>query len=329
MTDSLGHYALLEHVGTGGLGELYRARDTQHGRTTAVKVVRPALVRDPAARGEFLQRTALLRELSHPNIASVYDVGDDSGKVFLAVEWVKGEPLKSLVTGHPLKVRRAVDFGAELANALADAHARDHLHGDVTADTVVITPTEHAKLLDYGLAEWTTGGAARRRAAAKSSDTDEATLRAAAYVAPEQVGRGSGATVAAELFSLGVVLYEMLTGRLPFVADSVAGVLELAAASRLTPPSQVNTSVPADLDRIITQALASDPEVRYQSAASLAAELRSVAVILDIREGDREPPTALRRPRRRPRRRSRWPFAVAAIVAAAAAGMFWRGCPPF
>jgi len=140
-------------------------RDTRQGRTAAVKVVRPDLVPTAAAQRHFIDAVGGLRGLSHPNIASLYDVGEEAGTVFLAIEWVKGVPLRSLVAGQPLKVRRAISFGAELANALADAHARDQLHGDITADTILITSTAHAKLLDFGLANWTPGGQLRRRAA--------------------------------------------------------------------------------------------------------------------------------------------------------------------
>lgn len=328
MADALADYALLEHVGTGGLGELYRARDTRLGRTAAVKVVRPELVPTASAQQSFIAAVGALRGLSHPNIASLYDVGEEGGRVFLALEWVNGAPLRSLVAGQPLNVRRAVAFGAELANALADAHARDQLHGDITADTILITPTEHAKLLDFGLADWTRGGELRRRARSGQPEGHEAVRRAAAYVAPEQVGTGAPTTTA-ELFSLGVVIYEMLTGRLPFTGAAVDLVLQEAAGAKAVPPSQINSGVPEELDRIVARAMFPDPAKRCQSAAALAAELRSVGAILEIREGDREPPTAIRRARRpagRSTRRRRWPAIVAAVVVVAAAGMVWGSC---
>ena len=144
-------------------------------------------------------------------------------------------------------------------------------------------------------------------------------------MAPEQVSHGAPTTTA-ELFSLGVVLYEMLTGQLPFVGDSVELVLRQAAGSKAVPPSQVNSQVPEELDRIVARALSSDAAERYQSAAAFAAELRSVVAILDIREGDREPTMAARRrPVGRPRRR-RWPGVVAALVTVAAGGMLWTNC---
>ena len=325
MAEALAHYALLEHVGTGGLGDLYRARDTRQGRTAGVKVVRPELLPDAAAQQAFIESVNALRDLSHPNIASLYDVGEDTGRFFLAVEWVKGEQLRSLVAGHPLKVRRAVSFGAELSNALADAHARDQLHGDITSDTILITPTEHAKLLDFGLSAWTRGGELRRRATAGQAGGDEATRRAAGYVAPEQVGSAEP-TPAAELFSMGVVLYEMLTGRLPFVGESVDQVLQQSAQAAAPPPSQLNSHVSEELDSIVARALAPDPEARCQSAAALAAELRSVGAILEIREGDREPPTAVRRVRRSRARRRRWPAVIAVLAALAVGGALWGSC---
>ena len=161
MLDALAHYTLLESIGVGGIGEVYRARDTKLGRTTAIKVVRPEIVDDPSDRQTFLQQASALKALSHPNIASLFDVGTDGPHLFLAIEWVPGEPLRSVIGGRALNIRRALDLGIGLADALADGHAMGLVHGDLTSDNVTVTPTEHAKLLDYGLSAWTNGGAAR------------------------------------------------------------------------------------------------------------------------------------------------------------------------
>ena len=326
MAEALAHYALLEHVGTGGLGDLYRARDTRQGRTAGVKVVRPELLPDAAAQQAFIESVNALRDLSHPNIASLYDVGEDTGRFFLAVEWVKGEQLRSLVAGHPLKVRRAVSFGAELSNALADAHARDQLHGDITSDTILITPTEHAKLLDFGLSAWTRGGELRRRATAGQAGGDEAT-RAGRRV------RGTGAGRQRRTDPGGRAI---LDGRRAVRdADGPAAVRRRVrgpsapagrAQAAAPPPSQLNSHVSEELDSIVARALAPDPEARCQSAAALAAELRSVGAILEIREGDREPPTAVRRVRRSRARRRRWPAVIAVLAALAVGGALWGSC---
>ena len=186
MGDTLGHYALLERIGVGGLGDVYRARDTKFGRTTAIKVIRPELAADSRFRRQFLRQTSALRSLSHPNIATLFEVGEDQGRLFLAIEWVVGEPVRAAVAGRALNVRRAVDFAVELADALADGHAQMLVHGDITSDTVVLTPTEHAKLLDFGLSAWTRGGEIRRQLMARRAPPTEQALCAARYLSPEQ-----------------------------------------------------------------------------------------------------------------------------------------------
>ena len=323
MGDTLGHYALLEQIGVGGLGDVYRARDTKLGRTTAIKVIRPELAADSNFRRQFLRQTSALRSLSHPNIATLFDVGEDNGRLFLAIEWVVGEPLRTAVAGRALNVRRAVDFGVELADALADGHAQTLVHGDITSDTVVLTPTEHAKLLDFGLSAWTRGGEIRRQLVARRAAPTKQALHAARYLSPEQAV-GKRCDHRADIFSLGVVLYEMLTGRSPFGDTSWESVVQQVAAATPIPPSQLNAQVPPELDAILNHALAKRVADRFQSAASLAAELRSVGAILDIRSGEREPPTVvLHRPA--PTRRWRTALSVLAVAIVALAAWAWRG----
>jgi len=153
--DTIAHYKILERVGESRLGEIFRARDTRLGRTVAIKIPPAAIQNDNAKREALLADAKAATALSHPNIAALYEAGDDSGRVFLACEFVPGDALDRVIAGHALNPRRAIDITAQLADALADAHAADMAHGNVVADAVVVTPKGNAKLLDFGFARWT------------------------------------------------------------------------------------------------------------------------------------------------------------------------------
>ncbi len=285
MVDTIAHFKILGPLGAGGLGEVYRARDTRLGRTVAVKLLPPALTKDPV-RLDALHDTALrLTELSHPNIAMLFEGGQDGDQRFLVFEYVQGEPLTSLIHGRPLHVRRALEFAINLSDALADAHALGMIHGDIRPDTIMITPKDRAKFMNFGLARFTTGGAAR-------------VTNSAPYVSPEELA-GHPADSRSDIYSLGAVLFEMLTGRQRargLVLGTIIG------------------NVPAELEQIIGRMLAANVEHRAQSAAAIAAELRSIAAILDTRT-EAEEAGASETPRRRGKNR---PRAVAAVIAIAA-----------
>ena len=153
--DSIAHYKILERVGESRLGEIFRARDTRLGRTVAIEVPPPAVQNDPAKRDALVADARAAMALSHPNIAAIFEVADDNGRLFLACEFVPGETLDRVIAGHPLNVRRAIDLTAQVADALADAHAAGMPHGNLTAEAVIVTPKGNAKLLDFGLARWT------------------------------------------------------------------------------------------------------------------------------------------------------------------------------
>ena len=165
MFESLGHYKILDRIGAGGMGEVYRARDTRLGRTVALKVLDPHVAGDPERRARFLQDARAAAALSHPNIAALYEIGEDQGQLFLVFEFVPGETLKTVIGGRPLNPRRAIDLAVQIADALADAHAEGIVHRDIKPDNIIVTPKGNAKILDFGLAAWTTGGAEREHAA--------------------------------------------------------------------------------------------------------------------------------------------------------------------
>ena len=324
MVETLGHYKILDRIGAGGMGEVYRARDMRHGRTVAIKVLTADIADDPDRRERFLREAREAAALSHPNIATLYEVGDDQGVLFLVFEFVPGEPLGTVIAGRPLNTRRAIDFAVQIADALADVHAEGIVHGDIKPANIVITPKDKAKLLDVGLAAWTAGGAERERAA--HGDTAPAaaagtTLGTIAYLSPEQA-LGEKVDHHTDIFSLGIVLFEMLTGRLPFSGPTPAAVPLQIVQATAPPPSSVNPSLPAEIDVIVGRALAKSLPNRYETAATMAAELRSVAAILDVRseviEAAGAPAMASA-----PRERSGLGWLAALLVIAAIAAAAW------
>jgi serine/threonine protein kinase len=285
LDESIAHYNLLERIGAGGLGDVYRARDTKVGRTVALKILPPEAPGDERRTEHF---TAAVREaaaLSHPNIATLFDAGESGDRFYLAYEFVAGVTLRQEIGGRAVNPRRALELGIQLADALAEAHARDITHGDLRPDTIMVTAKGSAKLLDSGLSRWTRGGRARAAAAASPDRVPADAVAVAPYLSPEQA-IGSDIDARSDLFSLGAILYEMLTGRAAFAQTAAASpVLNVI---RMTPPrpSDVNPALPIELDAIIGRALSKDIDARYQSAASFGAELRSVAAVLDVRAGE-------------------------------------------
>ena len=183
MIETIGQYKVLDQIGSGGIGDLYRARDTRVGRTVALKVVSPGIAGDAQRRAQFLNDAAPLTSLNHPNIASVYEVGEDNGILFLAMEFVPGDTLNRVIAGRGLNARRAMDYAIQMADALAEAHAVGIVHGHLTTANVIVTPKGTVKILEFGLGPWTRSG----RANEKRDD----------------------------IFALGTVLFEIVAGR-PF-----------------------------------------------------------------------------------------------------------------
>jgi serine/threonine protein kinase len=293
MLETLGQYKILDWLGEGRLGEVCRARDTRLGRTVAIKVLPAELAADPERREAFLRDARAASRLSHPNIAALYEIGEEAGHDFLVFEFVSGETLKTVIAGRPLNPRRAVDLAVQLADALAEAHAQGIVQRDIGTDNVIVTPRGSAKILDVGLAAWAPG--------------------ATPYMSPEQLGGGDHNEIdeRTDVFSLGVMLFEMLTGRLPWAGATPAAVAQQVVEAPAAAPSSVNRSLPRELDAVVAKALAKDADKRYQ-AATLAADLRSIGAMLDARSAAAEPMTLAPVARRRHRTRA---VAVSALTA--------------
>ncbi|MDP6581455.1 MAG: serine/threonine-protein kinase, partial [Vicinamibacterales bacterium] len=259
--------------------------------TVLVKVATEQVGPDAATRARFLKDAHAAAAVSHPNVATLFEVGDTADQLFLVFEFVSGETLDQAYEGA-LDIRRALELGIQLAEALGAAHAQGVRHLDVRPANIMVTMRGHAKLLDTGLSRWTTGGLAPASEESGPSPGEQgASDRAAPYRSPEQ-RRGESADHRSDLFSLGVILFKMLTGCVP--GDGALSKRGSEPEPGQTPPSRpgaVNADVPEELDAIVVRALAERAEDRHQSAVPLAAELRSVAAILAVRSGDREPPS--------------------------------------
>jgi serine/threonine protein kinase len=294
MLDAIAHYKVLGPLGTGALGEVYRARDTRVGRTVAVKVLPPSITQDPARSNALLDAAKAASAISHPNIATLFDGGEDAGRRFLVFEFVPGDPLNALIEGQALNVRRAVELAIQLADALAEAEAAGLVHGDIRPANIVVTSKDRAKFMNFGLFAFTAGGTSRRSLAPM-------------YVAPEEAAGASG-DIRSDIYSLGAVLFEMLTGR---------------PRGQGLAPSSVNKNVPPELDRIVGRMLASNIDNRYQSAATVAGELRTVAAVLEARATAEEAALELPGRQRRGRSGTLLVLAVLAVITAIGLWLWW------
>jgi serine/threonine protein kinase len=319
---AIAHYNILEPIGAGGLGEVFRARDTQVGRTVALRIVDPRIVADPSRLAQLARDAEAAMRLSHPNIATLWDAGETGGRAYLAYEYIAGRSLRDEAGGVAMHPRRALDLAIQLADGVADAHAQGILHGDLRPDTVMVTAKGSAKILDFGLAPWTRGGQLRLTALKDPDALPPESVAVLAYLSPEQAV-GGAVDVRSDVFSLGVLVYELVTGRSPFAADTASRTIVNVIKAHAALPSATNGAALKELDGVLARAMAPDLADRHQSAASLAAELRSVAAILDVRSGDAAAPSALLPLDDRPDREAAGLLVGALFAAVAAVAAVW------
>src|SRR5688572_8698693 len=271
---TLGHYHILEKIGAGGMGEVYRARDEQLERDVALKVLPATSFSDPAARARLLREARAAAGLNHPHICTIHEVGEADGQAFIAMELVAGQPLSARLAAGPMPPEEVLRYGLQLAEALAHAHERGIVHRDLKSANVVVTPEGRAKVLDFGLAKRLSGPeTAEATTLSQFSLTLPGTLVGTlAYMAPEQLS-GRSADARSDIWALGVVLYEMAAGQRPFHGDTGYGLT--AAIVRDTPPS-LPANVPVELRAVIARCLEKEPDRRYQRGAEVRAALEAI-----------------------------------------------------